>query len=539
MRIVVYDGDAPDAATGDDLALCTPVTDVQLEGSAPVFPGSGTWTSTTGTAVFADASDPNTTVSGLGVGVHTLTWTIDNGACGTTSADQEVAIYDADAPAANAGPDKELCTPETSTTMAGNAPVFPATGQWTVVAGTGVFADASDPTTTVSGLSIGANTFVWTIDNGPCGTTQDEVTVFLFDGNQEAANAGPDQQLCTPVTSTTLQANSVTFPATGTWVFASGTGTLSDPNDPNATLSGLTVGQVVLQWVVDNGPCAQGITTDEVTISIYDGTAQQAAAGPDQSYCTPITEEVTMFASSPVFPATGQWTQLSGTSTIADPSDPFTPITGLGLGNNVYQWTIDNGACGSTSDVVSIFVFDHTAPAANAGPDQQFCQDVTSTELEALPAVSTSTGIWSLVAGAGNLADPGNPFTQVTGLQPGNNVFVWTVDNGTCGTTTDTMLVFLKDCLTITIPNAYSPNGDGVNDFFVVVNIESYPRNRMQIFNRWGNKVVDRSPYVNDWDGTSQFGAVFGEKLPESTYYYVLDLGDGSDAFTGYIYLRR
>jgi gliding motility-associated-like protein len=539
VRILVYDGDAPDAATGDDISLCTPVSEVQLEANDPVFPATGTWTSTTGTAVFTDAGDPNTTVSGLGVGVHTLTWTIDNGACGITADEVTVSIYDDSAPDADAGPDQELCTPNTSTTLAGNAPVFPGAGQWTVVSGNGSFADATDPTTTVSGLTVGANVFAWTIDNGPCGTTTSEVTILLFNGDQVAANAGPDQELCTPTSSTTLQGSGVTFPSTGTWVFVSGNGTLSDPNDPNATLSGLGVGQVVLQWVVDNGPCDTGITIDEVTINVFDSSAQNAAAGPDQSYCTPIDEDVSMFASSPVFPATGQWTLVSGVADIANPADPFTAITDLGLGQNIFQWTIDNGACGSTSDLMNIFVYDHMVPAADAGPDQMFCEDITTTELDAMPATSTALGVWSLIAGAGNIAEPGNANSFVSGLQPGNNLFVWTVDNGSCGTTTDTMLVYLKDCLTIIIPNAFSPNGDGVNDTFVVVNIASYPDNRMQIFNRWGNKVVDRAPYTNTWDGTSQFGAAFGEKLPESTYYYVLDLGDGSDAYTGFIYLRR
>ena len=61
----------------------------------------------------------------------------------------------------------------------------------------------------------------------------------------------------------------------------------------------------------------------------------------------------------------------------------------------------------------------------------------------------------------------------------------------------------------------------------------------LTIFNRWGNKVFEAAPYTNTWDGTSQFGSAFGEGLPESTYYYVLDLGNGTDPYTGYIYLRR
>jgi gliding motility-associated-like protein len=121
----------------------------------------------------------------------------------------------------------------------------------------------------------------------------------------------------------------------------------------------------------------------------------------------------------------------------------------------------------------------------------------------------------------------------------GNNWFTWTITNGPCPVSTDSMLVTIKDCLTIIIPNAFSPNGDGVNDVLVITNIGSYPQNRLQIFNRYGNLVLDRAPYNNDWDGRSQTGALFGDILPESTYYYVLDLGNDTEAYTGYIYLRR
>ncbi|MCW5899497.1 MAG: gliding motility-associated C-terminal domain-containing protein [Flavobacteriales bacterium] len=539
VRVSVFDGDAPDAMTGDDISWCTPTNSAVLQANDPVFPATGTWTSLSGTGTIADPNDPNTAVFNLGVGQHDFLWTIDNGACGTSSADISVFIFDGNAPPANAGPDQELCTPQTSTTLAGNAPVFPATGLWTLVSGTGTIASPASPTSAVSGLSIGVNTFLWTIDNGPCGTTEDLVTIVVYDQTQGSANAGPDQEICTPASSVTLQANAVGVPAIGTWTIISGSGTLSDPNDPNATLSGLTVGQVTLQWTVDNGPCSNGTTTDQVTIFIFDGGAQAAAAGPDQSYCTPITQAVTMFASSPVPPGTGIWSLASGAGNIADPSSPFTAITGLGLGTNVFVWTIDNGACGSTSDEMVIQVFDHTVPPADAGPDQQFCQDVSTTNLDAVPATSTAFGAWSLLMGTGNIVDAFDPMTLVTGMQQGNNWFVWTVDNGVCGTTADTMLVFIKDCLTLTIPDAFSPNGDGVNDTFVIRNLESYPNNSFQVFNRWGNKILDRSPYNNDWDGTSQYGAVFGEKLPESTYYYVLDLGNDTEAYTGFIYLRR
>ncbi len=552
VRVFVYDGEATPATAGNDISWCTPTNNAVLVANDPTFPATGLWTSLSGTGTLVDPTDPNTAVFDLGVGQHDFQWTIDNGACGTSSDVISVFIFDGESEAADAGPDQELCTPTTSATLAGNAVVFPASGFWTVITGTGTFADASDPSTTVSGLSIGTNVLRWTITNGPCGDTEDDVVITVFDANQPGANAGADQQICTPASSVILQGSAVTFPAVGTWVFVSGTGTLSDPNSPTATLSGLGVGSVTLQWQVDNGPCGP-VTTDQVNINVFDNGGATALAGPDQDFCSPVTGTVTMFASSPVAPGVGLWTLLSGTGTIAEPSNPFTVITGLGIGENRFQWTIDNGPCGSTNDVVSLTVYDSTVPAANAGPDQEFCQDIGSTQLNAEAVFSTASGVWTVLnppGGNASIAQPGNADSDVDGFQliqlpETHYAFIWSVNNGPfpagspCGPTADTMMVHIKDCVTVKVPDAFSPNGDGVNDLLVITNIETYPNNRITIFNRWGNKVYEASPYTNQWDGTSQFGTMYGETLPESTYYYVLDLGDGSDAYTGFIYLRR
>ncbi|MFD2568565.1 T9SS type B sorting domain-containing protein, partial [Pseudotenacibaculum haliotis] len=93
----------------------------------------------------------------------------------------------------------------------------------------------------------------------------------------------------------------------------------------------------------------------------------------------------------------------------------------------------------------------------------------------------------------------------------------------------------------LTIYNEFSPNGDGVNDFFVIDCIDQYPNNTLEILNRWGNTVFKKRNYDNSWDGTSTGRATInaGEKLPVGTYYYVLDLGNGSKPKTGWIYLNR
>ena len=67
--------------------------------------------------------------------------------------------------------------------------------------------------------------------------------------------------------------------------------------------------------------------------------------------------------------AIGTWSLVSGTGTITDPNDPATVITDL-QGVNVFAWTIVNGPCDTTTNTVTVFVYDAAQPPASAGPDQ-------------------------------------------------------------------------------------------------------------------------------------------------------------------------
>ena len=93
----------------------------------------------------------------------------------------------------------------------------------------------------------------------------------------------------------------------------------------------------------------------------------------------------------------------------------------------------------------------------------------------------------------------------------------------------------------IIVYSQFSPNGDGVNDNFVVEPIGNYPDNTLEIYNRWGNIVYKMNSYNNDWNGISNGRVIVNdsENLPEGTYYYKLDLGDGSFPKTGWLYLNR
>jgi gliding motility-associated-like protein len=88
------------------------------------------------------------------------------------------------------------------------------------------------------------------------------------------------------------------------------------------------------------------------------------------------------------------------------------------------------------------------------------------------------------------------------------------------------------------IPAGFSPNGDGVNDYFVITGADSY-KVSVSFYNRWGNLVYENKSYKNDWDGNSNTGLLIGSKLPDGTYFYVINLNNGEKPKAGYITINR
>ena len=120
----------------------------------------------------------------------------------------------------------------------------------------------------------------------------------------------------------------------------------------------------------------------------------------------------------------------------------------------------------------------------------------------------------------------GSAASSIDGLAAGLYTITVT-DQKLCVNTTDaTVAAGTGDCLFI--PNAFSPNNDGINDRWVLRNIKLYPNNSMQVFNQWGQQLYSASPYLEPWDGRHN-----NNQLPPGTYYYIFSRGDGSASFTG------
>jgi gliding motility-associated-like protein len=404
--------------------LCGGTNSTPISANTPTS-GTGVWTVVTGTGLFANANNPNTTVSGLSTGLNTFRWTISN-SCGSNSADLNVTVSPTVSPS-NAGADQNLCsTVTTSATLNANTPVV-GVGAWTVRAGGATITTPSAPNSGVTGLTAGVNTFRWTITDACGNSTFDEITINLR-STPTVASAGASQNIC-GVTTSTLAANAVSAAngEVGTWFVTAGTGIFANANNPNTTVSGLSTGLNTFEWRITN-TCGTSVSPTSVTVTQPPSTAN---AGADQNICANVT---VLNATAPAN-GTGTWSYVSGpiAPNILQPNNPTSPVTGLGIGTTILRWTVSTGGgCTTSTDEVSI-TSNNNSVFAYAGPNVIQCANTVTLQANT-PAVGTNF-YWTLPAGVtvvtGTLGTPGGangtPTLTVTGLQIGSNVFRWTV----------------------------------------------------------------------------------------------------------------
>jgi gliding motility-associated-like protein len=182
---------------------------------------------------------------------------------------------------------------------------------------------------------------------------------------------------------------------------------------------------------------------------------------------------------------------------------------------------------GCVSDTVIKPVIVHGYPNLNAGPDVYMLQGSSVVLNPVVTGVNSSVQyLWT----GPNLSNTTvkNPIASPLNDQE----YIVKVTNGLGCSTEDTMWVRLYR--PPVFPNAFSPNGDGINDTWEVTHLNTYSTAKVEVFDRYGKVVFASRGYNKSWDGTAN-----GKPLPVGVYYYVIHLGVVPQPLTGWITLLR
>jgi gliding motility-associated-like protein len=215
-------------------------------------------------------------------------------------------------------------------------------------------------------------------------------------------------------------------------------------------------------------------------------------------------------------PGMGQYSLLNGAS-FSSANELFPNRLGAGQHPIQYHFLGSNGCNASITETIVI----HPTPQVQAGPDM-FLLEGGTLKLGGSGRGNQVSYEWSPTA---FLKDPTDPQTEVSNALQ-DMVYRLTATSGFGCTSSDEMkLTVLK---TPEIPNIFTPNGDGINDNWVIQYLNTYPDCKIQVYNRYGQPVFSSKGYSTPWNGTYQ-----GSKLPTGTYYYVIEPGNGRKPLKG------
>jgi gliding motility-associated-like protein len=236
-------------------------------------------------------------------------------------------------------------------------------------------------------------------------------------------------------------------------------------------------------------------------------------------------------------------------------NDPFSITLGSCIGNDTTHWFGNSlSGTGNISDQVvnsgtSATTFNYSAYATSQGcysdtiqvpvtidplPSAAFTWSpnpaivnipITFTDISTIYAGQTNSWFWNF--GSNNTSVQQTPvFTFGT---PGTYQVCLevTTDHGCIDTLCQDITVIPAE---VVPPNVVTPNGDGQNDLLKFEYLEFYPGNSLEIYDRWGAIVYEKSGYANDWNPS---------KLSDGTYYYVLKVTDMNKNYTGFIEVLR
>jgi gliding motility-associated-like protein len=458
----------PAASAGLDASYCAGGT-TQLNATGG---GTYSWSPATGlsnTTIANPMASPTVTT--------TYVVTVSNGQCAASDS-MTVTVYAL--PNINAGQNTAICF--------GASTQLSATGglaySWTPASGlssTTVSNPTSFPTATTTYTVVG-------VDQNGCSNTS-SVTVTI--NPLPVANAGPDVIICG---SQSTQLNA-TGGGTYSWTPATGLSCTTCAN-PTANPGSTTTYTVI---VTNTFGCT---ASDNMTVTIGPGFTLANAAATD---ATCGNSDGTATAGTPnggTSPYTYSWN--NGQTTVT--------ATGLATGTYTVIVTDANGCTGTQTVVVnSVLGVNANAsatPSAGIAP-----LNVAFT--------NTTTGATNYIWNFGDGSPLDNTFAPShTYTAPGvYTVILVTYNNSPACADTITLTIIVEETAVLTVPNVFTPNGDGQNDVFSITS-KGIKSAHAVIFNRWGSIIAEWDPLTSSWDGK---GAVDG------VYYYVITATDYND----------
>jgi gliding motility-associated-like protein len=235
-----------------------------------------------------------------------------------------------------------------------------------------------------------------------------------------------------------------------------------------------------------------------------------AKANPDMTLCIDPNSPVVLDGSASINAQTYSWSKITPTVNIAN-TVTTSVIPSVGTNSYVLLVTSSIAICFDT-DMVVINV--NPLPTADAGPTQTISL-YTQANLGGSPTSVTGTSFtWTPPTGLNN-PNSANPITSTT-VNTEYTVFVLDPNTGCVNSSTVDIFIYPD----IKIPNGFTPNSDGINDTWVIDNIQQFTECIVEVYNRWGELLFQSAPgYPKLWNGRYH-----DKDLPVGTYYYIINL---------------
>ncbi len=216
--------------------------------------------------------------------------------------------------------------------------------------------------------------------------------------------------------------------------------------------------------------------------------------------------------------------QYSGIGVQQNPSGSYMFFPAQVQGNKAlieYSFTTPGGCTADTVQTINIL----PKPIVSAGHDQSVLSGKT------VQLNGSSNGVTHQWLPPIWLSD----VTSLAPLATPLNDIAYTLVSTSADGCIDSASVQLRVLQSISIPNAFSPNGDGINDSWEIANLSRYPKPTVQVYDRWGRLVFQSTGYARAWKGTS----INNIPLPLGVYYYVIIPGETNERFTGWVMLLK